>query len=226
MTDTTLTPAQLLLMFKEIRESFKETDRLIKENQKQFRESQQEIIRLSKETDKKFKETDKQFKETDKQFKETDKQFKETDKKINKISGLFSNQWGKLMEALVEPACLKLFKARNIDVTRTYKNIKIKKGNIDAEFDVILANGTEVVVIEVKTDMSVEKVKYFVEKLSQFKTYMPEYADKKIYGAVVGIKYSEQSDKYAYRQGLFILRNSGDYILEIANNENFNPKLF
>ncbi len=166
------------------------------------------------------------FKEIREMFKETDKQFKETDKKNNKLSGLFSNQWGKLMEALVEPACLKLFKARNIDVTRSYKNVKIKNGNIDAEFDVVLANGKEVVIVEVKTDMSVDKVKYFIEKLSNIKTYMPEYVDKKVYGAVAGIQYSEHSDKYAYRQGLFVLRNSGDYILEIANPENFTPNCF
>ncbi len=208
MKGTELTPAQLMLMFKEVREMFKETDR-------QF-----------KETDKKFQETDRQFKETDKKFQETDRQFKETDKKINKISGMFSSQWGKLMEALVEPACLKLFKSRGIDVTRTYKNVKIKNGNVDAEFDVVLANGAEVVVVEVKTDMTIDKVNHFINQLSVFRTYMPEYADKQLYGAVAGIKYSEESDKYAYRKGLFVLRNSGDYILEIANSDNFKPKLF
>ncbi len=216
MEDIELTPSQILLAFREIRESLKETRELSQEDRKRFKENQQEMIRMSKETDKQFKENQQ----------EMIRMSKETDKKINKLSGLFSNQWGKLMEALVEPSCLKLFKARNIDVTRSYKNIKIQNKNIDAEFDIVLANGEEVVVVEVKTDMSVDKVKYFMEKLSQFKTYMPEYADKKVYGAVAGIKYSEQSDKYAYRQGLFILRNSGDYILEIANPENFNPKLF
>ncbi len=74
--------------------------------------------------------------------------------------------------------------------------------------------------------MTVEKINHFTEQLSLFKTYMPEYADKKLYGAVAGIKYSEHSDKYAYKQGLFVIRNSGDYILEIANPESFVPKLF
>ncbi|MDD3527254.1 MAG: hypothetical protein PHX39_09940, partial [Bacteroidales bacterium] len=62
----------------------------------------QETDKKFKETDKQFKETDKKFKETDKQFKETDKQLKKTDKKIKELSALFTSQWGKLVESLVE----------------------------------------------------------------------------------------------------------------------------
>ncbi len=223
MKNTELTANQLILMFNKIKDNFEESQREIKASREEFKESREEILRMSKETDKRFQES---REELLRMSKETNRQFKETDKKINKISGMFSTQWGKLMEALVEPACLKLFKGRNIDVTRTYKNVKIKNNQVDAEFDVVLANGTEVVVVEVKTDMSIEKVNHFINQLAVFRTYMPEYADKKLYGAVAGIKYSEESDKYAYRQGLFVLRNSGDYVLEIANSEGFEPKLF
>ena len=54
------------------------------------------------------------FKETDAKFKETDAKFKETDRKINQLSGLFTSQWGKLIEALVEPNVLDLFQRRGI----------------------------------------------------------------------------------------------------------------
>ncbi len=173
-----------------------------------------------------FEKVWKMFEEISRKFEETDKQFKETDKKINKVAGIFSSQWGKLMEALIEPACLKLFKARGIDVNYTYSNVKVKTKEVEAEFDIVLENGNEVVIIEVKTDMTVKKIDHFLETLSKIKTYLPRYADKKIYGAVAGIKYNEQSDKYAYRQGLFVLRNTGDYIIEIANSKQFSPKVF
>ena len=48
------------------------------------------------------KETDAKFKDTDSWFKETDAAFKETTKKINEAIDLFTGQWGKLMESLVE----------------------------------------------------------------------------------------------------------------------------
>jgi len=181
---------------------------------------------MFQETDRKFKETEKMFQDTDKQFKETDKQFKATDRKIKDLSGLFTTQWGKLMEALIEPSCLKLFKARQIDVNESYTNLKSNKGGEEAEHDIVLANGKEVVVISVKTTMTINYVNEFIEDLQRFKYFFPRWKNETIYGAIAGIKYVEQSDKYAYRQGLFVLKNAGEGIVKIANNQKFTPKAF
>ncbi|RLD52698.1 MAG: hypothetical protein DRJ05_17210, partial [Bacteroidetes bacterium] len=81
---------------------------------------------MFKETDKKFQETDKQFKETDKKFQETDKQFKETDKKLVKLEQLFTSQWGKLIESLVEGDLLNVLTSRGISATETSER---RKGN-------------------------------------------------------------------------------------------------
>ena len=45
-------------------------------------------------------------KETEKLLSE---KFQETDKKVKELANLFTTQWGKLVEALVEPSCLRLF---------------------------------------------------------------------------------------------------------------------
>lgn len=188
----------------------------------------------NKEWNKKFEESNKKWEKErkereiarEKERKEIDKRFEETRNNVNKMTGIFTSQWGKLMEAIVEPACLKLFKERNIDVTHTYRNIDIEKGDLQTEFDIILANGSEVVIVEVKTDMKIEEVNYFIEKMSRIKEYFPHYEDKNVYGAVAGIRYSENSDKYAYRKGLFVIKNSGEGMLTIANNKQFKPKVF
>ena len=39
---------------------------------------------------------------------------KETDRKIKKLNDLFTGQWGKLMESLVEGDLIKLLKERQI----------------------------------------------------------------------------------------------------------------
>ncbi|MBU0764928.1 MAG: hypothetical protein KJ607_08845, partial [Bacteroidetes bacterium] len=62
----------------------------------------QDTDKKFQETDKKFQDTDKKFQDTDKMFKETREQMKETDKKIKALSNLFTTQWGKLIESLVE----------------------------------------------------------------------------------------------------------------------------
>ncbi|MGK7957213.1 MAG: DUF3782 domain-containing protein, partial [Crocosphaera sp.] len=43
------------------------------------------------------------------------------------------------------------------------------------------------------------------------------------YGAVAGIEIEEGADKYAYRQGLFVLAQSGETV-NILNDEQFNPQ--
>jgi len=93
------------------------------------------------------------FKETDKQFKETDKQFKETDKKIKALSELFTSQWGKLIESLVEGDLIKLLNLRGIPVHETYERVHGCYLGTNYEFDIIAENGDEIVVVEVKTTL-------------------------------------------------------------------------
>ena len=51
----------------------------------------------------------------------------------------------------------------------------------------------------------------------------PEYAQKQLYGAVAGIEIEEGADRYAYRQGLFVLAQAGETV-SILNNPDFEPK--
>ncbi len=174
-----------------------------------------------------LQELTEKFKETEKLFKETDKQFKETDKKINKVQGLFTSQWGKLVEAIVRPACLKLFRERNIDVSRTHENTTIERDGIKkAEYDAILANGSEVVIVEVKTTLRDKDVDYFLKKLEEVKSYIPEYADKKVYGAMAAISFDRGAENLAIKQGLFLIKSKGEGVVDIANAKDFQPKAY
>ena len=53
----------------------------------------------------------------------------------------------------------------------------------------------------------------------------PEYNDKQLYGAVAGIEIEQGADKYAYRQGLFVLAQSGETVT-ILNDARFQPKVW
>ena len=205
--------------FKEIEkllnEKFQETDKQFKETDKKFQE-----------TDKQFKETDKKFLETDKKFKEIEKQFQQTDKQIRKLEGFFTSQWGKLIEGMVQPAALKLFQKRGIEVNESMQRVVIKKKDLQKEFDILLVNGDVVIVVEVKSTLKIEDVKKHIECLKDFHKYMPEYKDKRVFGAVAYLNCDEKSDKYAYRNGLFVITLTGDEIVEIKNNKDFVPVNF
>jgi len=56
------------------------------------------------------------------------------------------------------------------------------------EIDILAANGTEVVVVEVKTTLKVRDVDHFLQTLRHFHRLMPEYGDKLAYGAAAYLK--------------------------------------
>ena len=120
-----------------------------------------------------FQETDRKFQETDRilteKFQETDIKFRETDKKLNKLERLFTSQWGKLVESLVEGDVITILNQRGIEVTDTLRRRSGRRDGIDYEFDIIAINGSEIVIIEVKTTLRPEDVRDFLKKLKQAK---------------------------------------------------------
>ena len=129
------------------------------------------------------------------------------------------------MESLVEGDLIKLLQERNIEVDKTLQNIKVVYNNERWEIDILAVNGNEVVVVEVKTTLSIKKVQYFINKLENFKNLLPEYSDKKIYGAIAYLKANESSDTYAEKQKLFVIRATGSSSA-ITNSKDFKPKEF
>lgn len=161
-------------------------------------------------------------KETDLKFKETEHQFKETDRKLNKMIHQFESQWGKFVESLVSGNLIQLLRGKGIDVHDTsQRRTGIHMGR-QFEFDIIAKNGNELVIVEVKSNLNIKAVKDFLEELSHAKEWLDEYASYKIYGAVAYLHASEESPIYAERNGLFVIRATGDSSI-ITNSESFVP---
>ena len=202
------------------KERFEETDR-------KFQQTKELLSEKFQETDKKFQQTkellSEKFQETDKKFQETDKEIKETNKNLRKLEGLFTSQWGKIIEALVRPSALRLFQERGINVTQTMQRVEIKKGNLQREFDIILVDGDIAVVVEVKTTLKVDDINEHLDDLKNFTKIMPQYQGYKIYGAVAYINSDEGSDRHAYREGLFVITLSGEGVVKIKNDLYFTP---
>ena len=165
------------------------------------------------------------FQETDKKFQETDQKFKETDKKLNKLERLFVSQWGKLVESLVEGDIISILNQRGIEVTDTIKRRSGRRDGVDYEFDIIAINGTDIVIVEVKTTLRPEDIRDFLKKLKYAKTWMSEYTDKRVYGAVAFISEDAGTAAMAEKNGLFVIRATGDSA-SIVNNDNFVPKIW
>jgi len=156
-------------------------------------------------------------------FIDTDKKFQDTDKKIKELSSLFTSQWGRLIESLVEGDLVKLLRDRNIPVEKTLQRIKGNNQGTSYEFDIIAVNGNEIVIVEVKTTIRPDDVKLFTEKLRNARVWMNEYKDKIIYGAVAYLTDDSGSGRMAENLGLFVIKATGSSAA-IVNCETFIPR--
>lgn len=178
----------------------------------EIEKSFQEIWRL-------FKDTDKKFKETDKEIEKTSKTVKETSKAVYALTG----KWSKFVEGLIVPAVEKLFKERRIKVDTIYQRVKRHKNGHEIEIDILAINGRYAVLIEAKSTLKIEDINDHIERLQQFKAFFPEYSNRHVIGAIGGISIEEESDKYAYRKGLFVIAEKGESV-KILNDKKFKPK--
>ena len=156
---------------------------------------------------------------------ETGKQMKETDRRLRKLDELFNSQWGKLVESLVEGDLVALLQARGIAVQTTHPRVSGRGNGEHYEFDILAVNGDEVVVVEIKTTLRAGDVKRFLSKLAKFTGWLPEYKGRKILGAVAYLKADHTVVVHAERQGLFVIRATGNSA-SIINEAGFQPRVF
>jgi hypothetical protein len=163
--------------------------------------------------------------EADRRFAEADRRHAELEKIVaiaNTNVNNLTSRWGRFVENLIEPATVRLFQERGIEVKETHRRMKAQRGEIEMEIDIFVVDDTEAVAIEVKSRLTQLEVDEFLENLSKFKLAFPAYKNYQIYGTVAGIEIDEGVDRYAYKKGLFVIRQSGETV-EIANDHKFKP---
>ena len=217
---------------------------------KLFQRSQEEADRRFAESDRRAAEADRRAAEADRLFAESkaeadrlfaeskaeaDRRATELDQNLTRLEKIaeqtstevanLTTRWGQFVENLVEPGVVRLFQDRGIEVQETYRRVKTKRGTVKMEIDILAVDDDVAIAIEVKSRLAQVDVDEFLEKLALFKQAFPRYADVKLNGAVAGIEIDQGIDRYAYRQGLFVIRQSGETV-EIANDEAFRPKVW
>jgi hypothetical protein len=80
-------------------------------------------------------------------------------------------QWGPFVENQVAPACERVFGERGIPVQMVSQRVKKRRGGDTLEIDVLVVNAGRVVVVEVKSSLSVADVREFLEDLGRFRDF-------------------------------------------------------
>jgi hypothetical protein len=191
-----------------------------------FRTSAEEFDRRLRESDRRIEqaklESDRRIEQAKLESDRTIAELKRTVEQTNRAVNSLTTRWGRFVEELVQPAVLRLFQEKGIDIKEIYPRARVKRQGIAMEIDILAVDDTDVVLVECKSRLSKDDVDEFLEKLTRFKIAFPHYKNYQAYGAVAGIEINKGVDRYAYRKGLFVIKPSGDTVA-IINDADFQP---
>jgi hypothetical protein len=165
-----------------------------------------------------FRQSDTRMQETEQMMKENAQQIKE----VNRAIGRLGNRLGEFVEEMVRPAAVRLFQERGIAVHQVSQRVYAERDGDSMEVDLLVVNGTDAILIEVKSALSVQDIDEHLDRLSRFKKLSPQYQDFNVMGAMAAMVVPDDAARYAYRKGLFVLGQSGETVT-IRNDEAFRP---
>ena len=190
----------------ELIESQKETDR-------QLQASRQEAERRREETDRQMRES---RQEVDRQLKELGKQ----------IGGL-GKKFGSFTEGLALPSMERILQDR-FGMEVISPSVRVSKGGEHLEIDVLAYANSDinaVYVVEVKSHPREESITQLENLLQKFRTFFPEHNNKKLYGILAAVDWSETLRQKVLQEGLYVARIQ-DEVFELETPADFQPKLW
>ena len=193
------------------------------QSQQEFKEEQKALQAAQLETDRILKELSAEIKENSREIKEVQKETAREIKAVNTSIGRLSNRLGEFVEEAVRPSAVRLFRERGIDIHEVQQSITAKRDGEQLEIDLLVVNNENVVVIECKSNLSVDDVNDHLERLEKVKRLLPRYNNCKVLGGVAGMVIPDNVATYAIKKGLYVIGQNGDH-LELRNEQSFTAK--
>ena len=169
------------------------------------------------------KETDKQIKATDEQMqrnaiaqKETDEQMKRTDEKLERIGNMLGNM-GQNQGAVAEEFFYNSLKDTQTLAGVHYdfidKSVFRTSNGISDECDMILVNGQDVAIVEVKYKAHENDLdKLLTKKINNFKKLFPAYKDYRHHLVLATFHLYNEVKERALQNNVIVLQRKGDIV--------------
>jgi predicted AAA+ superfamily ATPase len=140
-------------------------------------------------------------------------QMKEMREDFNNRIGKFTTLFGDMTEYMVAPKLRDKFAELGLDFPKvnpnSYVNDRVNK--ISYEIDVMLENGDKAMAVEVKTQLTMERINKHIERLEKIRKYADLHGDKRTFlGAVAGVVVTDEARDYALDQGFYLIEPSGE----------------
>jgi len=150
--------------------------------------------------------------ETERIVKENALQTKKDKAEFNERLGNYIKLFGDFTEYTMAPKLREKFTEFGLDFPRTNRNMKVKDkvNNIFLETDIMLENGDKAMLVEIKTQLTVERINKHIERLEKMRKYADLHGDKRTFlGAVAGVVVDDEAREYALNHGLYLIEPAG-----------------
>ena len=171
-------------------------------------------------TDEQLAKTDAQLAKTDAQLAKTDAQLAKTDAKLDKLAEMYGgvgNNQGKVAEEFYFNSLKFKPELNGIKFDFIEKNVTRSKGNLEEEYDLLLVNGEELYIVEVKYRLHPKDIERLVgRKVKHFMRLFPEYRNYRIHLALATFSVEDDVKQMALELGITLLQRRGQLIETLA----------
>ena len=146
----------------------------------------------------------------------TDEQMARTDARLDKLATMYggiSNNQGAVAEAFYFNSLKHNPVLRGIHFEFVYKNLSGNRQDIQGEYDIVLSNGQDVFIIEVKYKAHPNDLETLInKKAANFKTLFPLYKDHTLHLGLASFHLDDKTIQSALEQDVTVLQRKGDLI--------------
>ena len=145
-----------------------------------------------------------------------EKSQEKSDRRLNKVAklvGNISNNQGDVAEEFFVNSISPTLKIGDIQYDELYKNLHKKTKKAEDEFDIVLVNGKDIAIIEVKYKAHTNDIESLInKKYSNFKKLYPEYKNYNHHLGLASFNINDDVKKTASQNNVMLLQRKGDII--------------
>ena len=156
-----------------------------------------------------LKETERILKESAERY---ERERRKSERDFNRRLGKYINLFGEVTEYTMAPKLRKKFLEFGFIFPKAERNVSIRDyvNNIFLEIDVMLENGDNAMLVEIKTKLTVDRINDHIERLERMRQYADLRGDKRTFlGAVAGVVVTDKERMHALEQGFYLIEPAG-----------------
>ena len=133
-------------------------------------------------------------------------------KEVGRRMGSMASNQGDVAEEFFYNTLFDKPEVGGIRFDRVLKNIGGGKPGHQAQFDVVMHNGSSMAIVEVKYKAHTNDIEQVERQLERYRDIFPEYKDYKLFGGIAAFSMPDDVVSAAQEKGLFVLKRKGELL--------------